>query len=132
MLHINFISRLYSGCISDKEITRKCGFIEALDPGDLVMADKGFNIQDLLVLQHVRLIAPPIMHKGNVSADATTKTRRVARKRIHVERIIRSLKSLGGIPLTMKTYIDSVITQCAPLVNLQPKIIALESGSIEE
>jgi hypothetical protein len=53
VLHINFISRLYSGCISDKEITRKCGFIEALDPGDQVMADKGFNIQDLLSLQHV-------------------------------------------------------------------------------
>ncbi len=69
VLHINFISRLYSGCISDKEITRKCGFIEALDPGDQVMADKGFNIQDLLALQHVRLIAPPIMHKGNVSAN---------------------------------------------------------------
>ena len=40
VLHINFISRLYSGCMSDKEITRKCGFIE-----------------DLLALQHVRLIA---------------------------------------------------------------------------
>ena len=62
MLHINFISRLYSGCISDKEITKKCGFLEALEPGDHVMADKGFNIQDLLALNHVRLIAPPIMY----------------------------------------------------------------------
>lgn len=136
VLHINFILRLYSGCISDKEITRKCGFIEALDPGDQVMADKGFNIQDLLALQHVRLIAPPLMHKGNVTAHATTKTRRVARKRINVERIIRSLKSFaiinGVIPLTMKSYIDSVITVCAALVNLQPKIIADKSDSLEE
>ena len=33
MLHINFISRLYSGCISDKEITQKCGFLEAFGAG---------------------------------------------------------------------------------------------------
>ena len=128
MLHINFISRLYSGCISDKEITKKCGFLEALEPGDHVMADKGFNIQDLLALNHVRLIAPPIMYKGNVGAHSATATRRVATKRIHVERIISSLKSFnilkGVIPLTMKSYIDSIITVCAALVNLKPRIIA--------
>ena len=28
VLHINFISRLYSGCISDKEITKKCAIID--------------------------------------------------------------------------------------------------------
>ena len=88
VLHINFISRLHSGCISDKEM-RKCGFAEALDPGDQEMADKGFNIQDLLALQHVQLIAPPLVHKV---------TRRVARKRIHIKRIIRSLKSFVRSP----------------------------------
>jgi hypothetical protein len=131
VLHINYISRLYSGCISDKEITRKCGFLELLEPGDEVMADKGFNIQDLLALHHVRLIAPPIMYKGNIGTHTATMTRRVATKRIHVERIIRSLKSFGilqgVIPLTMKSYIDSIIAVCAALVNLQPKIIAQNS-----
>ena len=52
------------------------------------MADKGFNVQDLLALHHVRLIAPPIMYKGKVSTHTATMTRRVATKRIHVERII--------------------------------------------
>ena len=92
------------------------------------MADKGFNIQDLLALRHVRLISPPIKHKGNVGTGATTMTRRVATKRIHIERIIQQLKSFsilqGVIPLTMKPYIDSVASICAALVNLQPQIIA--------
>ena len=127
VLHINFVSKLYSGCISDKEITSKCGFIEALEPGDHVMTDKGFNMQDLLAQYHVRLLAPPLMYNGNVNAHSTTETRRVARKRVHVERIIRSLKAFGilhgVIPLTMKSYIDSVVTVCAVLVNLQPRII---------
>lgn len=131
VLHINFVSKLYSGCISDKEITKKCGFLEALNPGDHVMADKGFNIQDLLAQHHVRLIAPPIMYKSNVSAQSATETRRVAKKRVHVERIIRRLKAFGilrmVIPLAMKSYIDAVVTVCAALVNLQPKIIAEKS-----
>ena len=131
VLHINYISRLYSGCISDKEITKRCGFLEALKPGDEVMADKGFNVQDLLALHHVRLIAPPIMYKGKVSTHNATMTRRVAKKRIYVERIIRSLKSFGVlqgvVPLTMKSYIDSIIAVCAALVNLQPTIIAQNS-----
>lgn len=75
------------------------------------------------------------MHKGNAGAIATM-TRRLARNRIHVESLIRSLKSFGIIngvmPLTMKSYIDSVINACAALVNLQLKIIADESDSLEE
>ena len=42
------------------------------------MADKGFNIQDLLALHDTVLIAPPMMRKNNVSARASTCTRRVA------------------------------------------------------
>ena len=36
------------------------------------MADKGFNVQDLFALKHVRLLPPPIMAKGKVSSKATT------------------------------------------------------------
>ena len=59
VLHINYVSKLFSGCIGDKEITSRCGFLEKLKPGDEVMADKGFNIQDWLALHHVRLMHRP-------------------------------------------------------------------------
>ena len=42
------------------------------------MADKGFNTQDLLALHDTVLTAPPMMRKNNVSARASTATRRVA------------------------------------------------------
>ena len=64
--HINFVSNLYSGSMSDKELTKQCGFLELLNPDDVIMADKGFNVQDILALKHVRLLAPPIMSKGKV------------------------------------------------------------------
>ena len=126
ILHFNFVSQLYSGSISDKEIVNVSGFLEKLQPGDAVMADKGFNVQDYLALHETVLIAPPIMRK-NVSARASTATRRVATARVHIERIIKRLKSFnfirGVIPLTFKPYIGSAVTVCAILVNLQPPII---------
>ena len=91
------------------------------------MADKGFNIQDLLALHDTVLIAPPMMPKNNVSARASTATRRVATSKVHIERMIRRLKSFnfhtGVIPLTCKPYVSFAITVCAILVNLQPSII---------
>ena len=42
-----FVSPLYSGRISDREITEKCGFLDKLEPGDDVMANRGFTIRDL-------------------------------------------------------------------------------------
>ena len=127
ILHFNFVSKLYSGSISDKEIVNVSGFLEKMNPGDAVMADKGFNIQDLLALHDTVLIAPPMMRKSNVSARASTATRRVATSRVHIERMIRRLKLFnflrGVIPLTCKPYVSSAVTVCAILVNLQPSII---------
>ena len=38
------MSSLYTGGISDKQITRCSGILELIEPGDSVMADKGFDI----------------------------------------------------------------------------------------
>lgn len=45
---VTFISKLYTGSISDKEITRRSSLTQYLLPGDGVMADKGFLIEDKL------------------------------------------------------------------------------------
>ena len=41
---VTFISVLYAGSVSDQVLTRDCGILELIEPGDSIMADKGFDI----------------------------------------------------------------------------------------
>ena len=56
-----FISNLYPGSISDKELTKHCDIIDLLQRGDSVMADRGFKIQEDLALIGVKLNIPPFL-----------------------------------------------------------------------
>lgn len=44
----SIISTLYGGSICDRELFMQSGLLDKLEVGDAVMADKGFNIADLL------------------------------------------------------------------------------------
>jgi hypothetical protein len=43
---ITHVSDLWSGSISDKQITKSSGLIDKCEPGDAIMGDKGFLISD--------------------------------------------------------------------------------------
>ena len=58
---VTFVSSLYTGSISDKEITRCSGILDLLEPNDSVMADKGFDFEDLLRSKQVSLNLPPFL-----------------------------------------------------------------------
>ena len=58
---IIFISPTYEGSISDKKLIKQIGLLDKLEIGNKIMADKGFNIQDLLVPLGVNLNMPPFL-----------------------------------------------------------------------
>ena len=58
---IIFLSSLYTGAISDKEITRCSGVLHHLERNDSVMADKCFDIEDFLEERGVVLNLPPYL-----------------------------------------------------------------------
>ena len=71
-----FVLDLYPGCISDKELTRKCGILDMLDKGDTLMADRGFDIEWDLILRGVRLNIPPFLKgKQQLSQSELVQTR---------------------------------------------------------
>ena len=56
---INYVSEAWGGRTSDKYVTQHCGFLDIIEPYDKVMADRGFPIQEDLVLLHAELLIPP-------------------------------------------------------------------------
>ena len=46
---LTYVSKLYPGSISDKKIVQQCSILKQFVPGDLILADKGFLIQDMHV-----------------------------------------------------------------------------------
>ena len=43
---VAFISEAWVGRVSDKQLTELCGILKKLLPGDVVLANRGFNIVD--------------------------------------------------------------------------------------
>ena len=86
---LTFVSNLYGGHCSDKVIVEHCVILQLLEEGDSVMADRGFEIQDLLAPRKVYLNIPPFMRsKDQLNPDKEDETREIASVRIHVDRAI--------------------------------------------
>lgn len=126
---ITFISQLYSGSISDREIVERSGFLKLdFDKGDTVMADKGFTIEDLLPLG-VNLNIPPFLGLyTQMTAQDFIKTQEIASVRIHIERAINEVKNLrvwdSVIPLSLFGVVNQMWSVCAFLCNMHDPLIS--------
>ena len=79
-----FVSELFPGSISDKRLTLKSGILDSLEPGDSVMAEKGFDIEEYLIPLGVKLnIAPFLRGKTNFDHGELIQTRHVGRAMEH-------------------------------------------------
>ena len=129
---VTFVSSLFQGSVSDKEITRQSGILNLLEEGAEVMADKGFLIEDLLKKVNATLVIPPFLGKSkgcNVSggkqftAAEVSNTQEIARLRIHVERAIRRVKEYHFFdrvqPLVLGGSVNQVWSVCCFLTNLK-------------
>ena len=120
---LTFFSPLYTGSISDKEITKISGILPLLESGDDVMADKGFIIEDLLSGVGAKLIIPPFKRSAQFTKEDTEKTQAIARLRIVVERVIGRIKSNhiwdSPVPLTLMGTVNQIWHNCCVMVNFQ-------------
>jgi len=56
---VTYISKAWGGRVSDVHLTEHCDLLEKLLPGDLILADRGFNIQDSAGLYCAEVKLPP-------------------------------------------------------------------------
>lgn len=125
---ICYVSELYGGRSSDRHIVRTSGFLDYINPGDQVLADRGFGVREELLMKQATLVLPPA---GKGATQMTTKqtldTKRVANVRIHVERVIRLLKTFRLLVNTIdnKTlrHANEMLFICAALTNLRGPIV---------
>ena len=92
------------------------------------MADKGFEIQDILPLG-VSLNIPPFLGgNSQMSAEDVVRTQQIASVRIHVERAINKIKNFriweGVVPLSLFGFVNQMWTVCAFLCNTQDPLIS--------
>ena len=128
---ITFVSQLHPGRISDKEIVEKSNFCQLIEAGDQYLADKGFEIHDLIALRGGSLYIPSKRFSASdqFTENQCFETMSIANVRIHVERAIKRIKTwhIFNQVLPLSTYgsINQIWTVCALIVNFQNPIISV-------
>ena len=137
---ISFISKGWGGRTTDKHITENSGFLRKLCHGDTIMADRGFNIGDVIGSFGANLVIPSFTKgKSQLTAVEVEQTREIANVRIHVERVIGLLRQKftilnSNIPIDFLkqsegdelTTLDKMVHTCCSLVNLCTPIIPMD------
>jgi len=137
---ISYISDGWGGRVSDNRMTQECGILEQLLPGDLVLADRGFDVQEEVNFYCAELKIPAFTKgKSQLSAYEVEDTRKLANVRIHVERVIGVLRQKYRIlhdkmPMTLvkkttenaPSVVDMIVIVCCSLTNMCPSVVPFE------
>ncbi|CAC5413894.1 unnamed protein product [Mytilus coruscus] len=85
---VSYVSPSYGGSSSDRQICESSRLMTICDHGDSIMADKGFNVQDLFAPYDVSINIPTFFRKKNrMTCKSVMKDRKISSKRVHIERI---------------------------------------------
>ena len=133
---VSYISDGWGGRVSDKHLTENSGLLEKLHPGDVILADRGFDISDTVGLYCAQISIPAFTKgKKQLTGIEVEQTRRIANVRIHVERVIGNIRKKYSIlsstqPITFVmsktnslTTLDKIVTVSCALCNICNSVI---------
>jgi hypothetical protein len=125
---VSFVSPAAGGDMSDVQIVRESGFLDKLQKGDVVLADKGFKDQTDFIKKGCRLVIPEFSKKGVAfSEQSNKKNAGISNSRIHVERTIGRMKEMkilkSEMPLSRNDLVDYIFIVCAAIINLQGVLV---------
>ena len=88
-----FISKGWGGQVSDQHLTENCGILDQLLPGDQILANRGFTIQETVGLYFAEVKLPPfIKDKKQLKKMDVDFAHQLSQVSIHVERVISFLR----------------------------------------
>lgn len=137
---VSFVSECWGGRVSDKHLTEHSGILKKLLPGDIVLADRGFDIAESVAMMQAQLHIPAFTKgKQQLSAMEVESTRRIANIRIYVERVIGCVRQKYSIlqdivPIDFVTKrageeipaIDHIVRVCCALNNVCVSVVPFE------
>lgn len=101
------------------------------------MAEKGFDVQDLLAKHNTLLNIPPFYESKStpLSHEDVISTQKIARLPIHVERVIAQVKNRfhildGVVPMSLTGSINQIWTVCCQLTNFAGPILSNEDAGV--
>ena len=124
-----FCSPLFEGGTSDKQAVLKSGFLDFIQPGNSVMADRGFqDLKEEFLDKGATLITPPSMRGKNfLDLSDEFKTRSTASARIHIERFNQRMKTFlfvsGTVPQCKLNILPQAVYVCCFLANYSPNLV---------
>ena len=135
---ISYVSETWGGRVSDKHITEHCGILDKIIPGDVILADRGFDIADSVGVMRGCLHIPAFTKgKNQLSALDVHETRKIANVRIHVERVIGNVRQKypilrSTLPIQYVTrredecpIIDRIVRVCCALCNVCDSVVPI-------
>lgn len=131
------LSQAWVGRVSDKHLTENCGLLQNLLPGDIVLADRGFDISDSVGFYQTSLKIPAFTRgKSQLAAAGIEETRKISNVRTHVERVIGLVRRKYIIlqiilPIELvaaksgqeESLIDKIARVCCALTNLADSVV---------
>ena len=59
-----FVSDMYEGSVDDVTLFEKSGILNYINPGDALLVDRGFTVQELLLPKQASIFIPPFLIVG--------------------------------------------------------------------
>uniref|UniRef100_A0A8C6SJG8 THAP-type domain-containing protein n=2 Tax=Neogobius melanostomus TaxID=47308 RepID=A0A8C6SJG8_9GOBI len=118
---VMFVSDAYEGSISDVGIVKQSGFLDHLEAGDLVLANRGFPIRDILSKKGVHLNIPPFMNgRKKLTPEEDIYSKQIERVQVHVERCVERIKKFRLLSkVTLQPVLSQMVFVAGCLVNFQ-------------
>ena len=126
---VAYISNAYGGSASDRQLIERSSLTRMCEPGDSIMADRGFNVQDIFAPFDVSINIPTFMKNRNrLSRPSVLKDRKIASKRVHIERLIGLAKTYKILQHPMN-FCDSILGTriifiCCMMCNFKNRIVS--------
>ncbi|KAL0839830.1 hypothetical protein ABMA28_016457 [Loxostege sticticalis] len=125
---ISYCSDGYGGSTSDRQLIERSPLTKLCQAGDVIMADKGFNVQDIFASKNVAVKIPTFLRgSSQLSTYDLRKDRELSKRRVHIERLIVLTKTYTILKSEMNSYYvpltSKIFFLCVMLCNFRERIV---------